>query len=61
MNEFLRIQMIMNSKTLSIQKKELVDQNRWKNKFRAFLEKEKILSFDSQESSQIFLKKGIMT
>ena len=61
MNEFLRIQMIMNSKTLSIQKKELVDQNRWKNKFRAFLEKEKILRFNSQESSQIFMKKGIMT
>jgi hypothetical protein len=61
MNEFLRIQMIMNSKTLSIQKKELVDQNRGKNKFRAFLEMENILSFDSQESSQSFMKKGIMT
>lgn len=59
--EFLRTEQALNDKTLSAQRKLMVDTDKWKKKFKFLLDREKILNFDSVEGSQIFARKGIMT
>jgi len=52
---------ILNDKNIPQQKKNLVDQDKWKKKFKLFFDREKLINFDLVGSSQLFLKKGIVT
>ena len=64
MKEFNRVQVILNNPSISKQKKQLVDQDRWKRKFKQLFAGDKnksCICFDSIESAHTFAKSGLIT
>ena len=59
--EFIKVETILNDKTIPFQKKQLIDPDKWRKKFRFLFDREKCLNFDLVEGSHIFAKKGIVT
>ena len=44
--EFARLDNIMNDKRIPQQKKNLVDPDKWRKKFKLFFDREKLINFD---------------
>ena len=44
--EFVRYDNIMNDKRIPQQKKNLVDPDKWRKKFKLFFDREKLINFD---------------
>ena len=59
--EFIKVETIMNDKNIPYQKKQLIDPDKWRKKFRFLFDREKCLNFDLIDGSSIFAKKGIIT
>jgi hypothetical protein len=59
--EFIKAETILNDKNIPFQKKQLIDPDKWRKKFRFLFDREKCLNFDITEGSHIFAKKGIVT
>ena len=59
--EFMKVETIMNDKNIPFQKKQLIDPDKWRKKFRFLFDREKCLNFDLTDGSHIFAKKGIVT
>lgn len=61
LNEFIKAEIVLKDKNISYQKKQLIDPEKWRKKFKSLFEREKVLDFDATQGSQIFAKKGIIT
>lgn len=61
LKELQKSEQILNDKSIPFQKKQLVDPDKWRKKFRFLFDREKCINFDAQEGSHIFAKKGIIT
>jgi len=61
LKEFTKAETILSDKTIPYQKKQLIDPDKWRKKFRFLFDREKVINFDEMEGSQIFLRKGIIT
>lgn len=54
LNDFIKAEIMLKDKTVSYQKKQLIDPDKWRKKFRYLFEREKIFNFDLIEGSAIF-------
>ena len=62
LKEWVRVNTILKDATISQQKKQKIDQDRWKRKFKTLFDLNKnCICFDSIESSNTFAKSGIIT
>ena len=59
--EYSRVSNILNSATISHQKKQLVDTSRWKRKFKTLFDQQKCICFDLIEAANTFTKSGLVT
>lgn len=59
--EFSKAQTILNDKKISQVRKVQIDPDKWKKKFKYLFDREKILCFDNQNSSNLFQRKGVIT
>ena len=61
LKEFIKVETILSDKSIPFQKKQLIDPDKWKKKFRFLFDREKCINFDATEGSHIFSKKGIVS
>ena len=64
-NEFSRVTGILRSRTIAPERKKLVDQSRWRRKFKSIFDWHKCLDFDKVEpgkaSANVFARTGEVT